>query len=220
LGGAFKSGLSGLQSLLKGDIGGALKGLWDFLSKGFGGLIKGISGLFSGAGGGGGSGGIGSLLGGLGSMGSLFSSFGGPGGLAGLAPMGSALEFFLFADGGKVKGKGTDTSDSIPAMLSNNEFVVNAKQTRKHLGLLNAINTGSIGKFAAGGLVGASMLSTPVAADYKPLSNNTDNSRSQQVVNVNITGDVSRQTKQEIYKMLPSIAVGVNGYNREKGIRN
>lgn len=42
---------------------------------------------------------------------------------------------------------------------------------------------------------------------------------SQQVVNINITGDISRQTKSEIYKMLPSIAEGVNSHNREKGYR-
>jgi len=41
----------------------------------------------------------------------------------------------------------------------------------------------------------------------------------QQVVNLNITGDISRQTKSEIYKMLPSIAEGVNSHNREKGLR-
>jgi hypothetical protein len=43
--------------------------------------------------------------------------------------------------------------------------------------------------------------------------------QSQQVVNVNITGDISRQTKSEIYRMLPSIAEGVNSHNREKGLR-
>jgi tape measure domain-containing protein len=45
------------------------------------------------------------------------------------------------------------------------------------------------------------------------------NNSSQQVVNLNITGDISRQTKSEIYRMLPSIAEGVNSHNREKGIR-
>jgi hypothetical protein len=40
-----------------------------------------------------------------------------------------------------------------------------------------------------------------------------------QQVNINITGDISRQTKSEIYKMLPSIAEGVNSHNREKGFR-
>ena len=45
------------------------------------------------------------------------------------------------------------------------------------------------------------------------------NNSNQQVINLNITGDISRQTKSEIYRMLPSIAEGVNSHNREKGLR-
>lgn len=45
-----------------------------------------------------------------------------------------------FAQGGYVSGAGTSTSDSIPAMLSNGEFVVNAAATRSNLPLLSAIN--------------------------------------------------------------------------------
>jgi len=45
-----------------------------------------------------------------------------------------------FARGGEVKGKGTGTSDSIPAMLSNGEFVVNAKSTQTFKPLLEALN--------------------------------------------------------------------------------
>ncbi len=45
-----------------------------------------------------------------------------------------------FAQGGYVSGAGTSTSDSIPAMLSNGEFVVNAASTRSNLPLLSAIN--------------------------------------------------------------------------------
>ena len=45
-----------------------------------------------------------------------------------------------FARGGKVTGAGTGTSDSIPAMLSNGEFVVNARATQQFEPLLEAIN--------------------------------------------------------------------------------
>ena len=45
-----------------------------------------------------------------------------------------------FAAGGPVRGAGTGTSDDIPAMLSNGEFVVNAASTAKNLGLLNFLN--------------------------------------------------------------------------------
>ncbi len=62
-----------------------------------------------------------------------------------------------YADGGSISGPGTSTSDSIPAMLSDGEFVVNAGATRKHLGLLHAINGNrkiGLGHFAIGGPVG------------------------------------------------------------------
>lgn len=59
------------------------------------------------------------------------------------------------ASGGFVSGPGTATSDSIPAMLSDGEFVVRASQTAKHRALLEAINSGApIAGFAAGGVVG------------------------------------------------------------------
>lgn len=50
------------------------------------------------------------------------------------------LKEVKFATGGRVRGAGTGTSDDIPAMLSNGEFVVNAKATRENLPLLHAIN--------------------------------------------------------------------------------
>lgn len=55
------------------------------------------------------------------------------------------------ANGGAVFGAGNGTSDSIPAMLSNGEFVINAKSTKKHRALLESLNKN---KFAAGGGVG------------------------------------------------------------------
>lgn len=63
--------------------------------------------------------------------------------------------------GGLLRGPGTGTSDSIPAVidggrggfaaLSNREYVINAKQTKRHFALIQAINRG---QFKAGGLVG------------------------------------------------------------------
>jgi len=46
-----------------------------------------------------------------------------------------------FASGGLVRGAGTATSDSIPARLSNGEFVMNAAATRKFLPLLENLNS-------------------------------------------------------------------------------
>lgn len=57
------------------------------------------------------------------------------------------------ADGGPsgwVSGPGSETSDSVLARLSRNEFVVNAKQAKKHSLLLQMINDGVQG-FATGG---------------------------------------------------------------------
>jgi hypothetical protein len=51
---------------------------------------------------------------------------------------------FKLAGGGRVSGPGGPTADKIPALLSNNEFVVNAAQTKKYLPLLQAVNDNSL----------------------------------------------------------------------------
>ena len=59
-----------------------------------------------------------------------------------------------FAQGGLVRGAGTEMSDSIPAMLSDGEFVVNARSTRLFQPILSAINASAdLPGFAMGGLV-------------------------------------------------------------------
>lgn len=52
---------------------------------------------------------------------------------------------FGFATGGYVAGPGTGTSDSIPAMLSNGEYVINASAVRR-IGVwnLDALNQGRV----------------------------------------------------------------------------
>lgn len=47
------------------------------------------------------------------------------------------------ASGGPVYGPGTSTSDSIPALLSNGEYVVNAEAAARYRSMLDAINDGS-----------------------------------------------------------------------------
>lgn len=54
-----------------------------------------------------------------------------------------------FASGGLVKGPGTGTSDSIPARLSDGEFVATAASTKRYLPVLQAINSGMIDKLAS-----------------------------------------------------------------------
>jgi hypothetical protein len=162
----------------------------------------------------------------------LFSGGESGGGIGGmLGGLGTTIMGY-FADGGiagQVKGSGTGTSDSIPAMLSNGEFVVNAKATKDNIKLLSAINSGSIRKLADGGLAGSmpqmnipslnnpEMGIIPKTIDVNKLG--TGQNTSNQVINLQFTGDISRQTKAEIYKMLPSIAQGVNLHNKEKGYK-
>jgi TP901 family phage tail tape measure protein len=62
------------------------------------------------------------------------------------------------ATGGFIQGPGTKNSDSIPARLSNGEYVVRASAVDQYgVGMLNQINEK---KFASGGFVGASAAST------------------------------------------------------------
>ena len=78
------------------------------------------------------------------------------------------------ATGGPVFGAGTGTSDSIPAMLSNGEYVINAKAVRRiGLPLLNALNNG----YASGGFIGGGDSSSSTVVEfnnYGDINNGTD----------------------------------------------
>lgn len=88
-----------------------------------------------------------------------------------------------FATGGSVDGPGTGTSDSIPAMLSNGEYVLNAQAVdRLGVPFLNGLNTGRLRGFASGGLVGSGGV-----AGYKA----ERGSNSGQVQSVNLSMNVS-----------------------------
>jgi tape measure domain-containing protein len=104
-------------------------------------------------------------------FGSLFSWLGSLFGFSGGGPVSADPWAGLrLAGGGDVRGPGTSTSDSIPAMLSDGEFVVNAKATRKHRALLAAINSGKIPAFAHGGSVGGGNVTkiAPAANNNSP----------------------------------------------------
>lgn len=99
---------------------------------------------------------IGSALG-FGGVSDVVGALGG----AASAAVGSNAYGFHLATGGAVWGPGTSTSDSIPAQLSNGEFVVRAAVVsqpgvRAHLERLNAGGRSGFARFAAGGLVGGS----------------------------------------------------------------
>ena len=54
-----------------------------------------------------------------------------------------------YAQGGMIEGPGSGTSDSIPAMVSNGEFIVSAKRTKQYLPLLQEIAKGNVPGFAS-----------------------------------------------------------------------
>jgi len=85
----------------------------------------------------------------IGASGFGFSSGGTVGGTSGAS-------YVKAADGGAIRGPGSARSDSIPAMLSNGEFVVNAAMAKRYGALLEAINSGKfrLPRFATGGSVG------------------------------------------------------------------
>ena len=49
-------------------------------------------------------------------------------------------------------------------------------------------------------------------------NNRSTESKDTQVFNINITGDISRQTRKEVLTMIPDIAGGVRSHNREVGV--
>jgi lambda family phage tail tape measure protein len=101
------------------------------------------------------------------------------------------------ADGGHITGAGTGTSDSIPSMLSNGEYVINAASTKKYRGLLDSINSGNLSHFATGGPVGS------VGSASGSGSNGGANPVSV-VVNHNGGGGLSDQDAKDLHRMVQS----------------
>jgi len=153
------------------------------------------------------------------------NAFGGIGKMLG-EMMGSVLKFIFqglglsvgapaaLASGGLIRGPGTSTSDSIPALLSDGEYVINAKSTARYGSLLESINQGGLRGFADGGKVSSAAMSNERLRATPPSRRPAET-----VVNLSITGDISKQTKKEIFGMLPQLAHGINSYNRDRGYR-
>jgi tape measure domain-containing protein len=203
----LSGGLAGLGSIFGGGLSALLGGL--------GGMFQGLLGMFSG---GGSKDGWGQFF----SIAKIATSFFG-GGVGGSSAGTGAMVWDGggYASGGFVKGLGSSLSDSIPAMLSNGEFVVNAKSTQRYAHLLGQINNGSLAHYAMGGIAGTPAFTTG-RNDFvamKDIMASRAPAKEQQVFNINITGDVSRQTRSEIQKMIPNIATGVNRHNYENNIR-
>lgn len=70
---------------------------------------------------------------------------------AGIGAVAGAAGAAGHRDGGLIYGAGTGRSDSIPAWLSNGEFVMNATSTKKYLPTLQAMNNGAAAVRASSG---------------------------------------------------------------------
>lgn len=105
-------------------------------------------------------------------------------------PPESTLQKPSLARGGMVVGPGSETSDSIPANLSNGESVINARSTRAFRPLLSAINEAGGGRgFAQGGVV-----SSPTRSSRELEQLTTLTAQSQQPIKTYVVaGDVSTQ---------------------------
>ena len=97
------------------------------------------------------------------------------------------------AQGGLVRGGGGMFSDSIPAMLSDGEFVVNSRSSRIFQPLLQSINdSGNLPGFAVGGQV--SKQNKPQQDNTETLINAIQQSFSEQPIRTYVTaGDISNQ---------------------------
>ncbi|MCF3156652.1 phage tail length tape measure family protein [Pseudomonas juntendi] len=124
-------------------------------------------------------------------------SFGAAAIVGGTALMAAFAMFKGFSTGGYVSGSGTGTSDSIPARLSNGEFVVNAKATSRNRELLEAINSNERVSFAS------ENLSVTKGSKGRTEGQQSDGGGRPVAVNqvFNVNGDVSPQTVAMIEQM-------------------
>ena len=117
-------------------------------------------------------------------IGGLFGSSGGDSASAianSLPGLGGSYDIpgFKLATGGHVVGPGSGTSDSIPAWLSNGEYVIKADTVSKYgKGFFDRLNAGH---FATGGLVGGSKAATSAPAQPVAVSVEVVNQTSQPV---------------------------------------
>jgi len=103
------------------------------------------------------------------------------------------------AQGGIIRGPGGETSDSIPALLSDGEYIVNARSTRMFRPLLETINTAAnLPQFAVGGLVRESKGMTPMKSDSETLTDAISSAFGQTPIRTYVTAnEVSNQQQFE-----------------------
>lgn len=133
---------------------------------------------------------------------------------------GRGLDPFKLAMGGKIKGFGNSMSDSIPAMLSNGEYVVRASSVDKYgTGFMDKLNQGVL-KMAGGGYVNASAqmprYNIPSAQAIAPSSTSVYNGGTTlATVNVYDSGN-AKATAYEVANILNNMA---SRTNHKAGVR-
>lgn len=122
---------------------------------------------------------------------------GGGGGMDGISTMGGGGTMYA-ANGtnGPITGYGTSTSDSIPAMLSKGEWVINASGAKGNEDLLRAINAGQLKRFNSGGPAsGGTVVSAGSGRNAKELNLSMPST-------IIIEGDASSKTVDEIQRAM------------------
>jgi hypothetical protein len=104
-----------------------------------------------------------------------------------------------FATGGEVRGPGTSTSDSIPALLSTGEYVVNASAYAAHREAVQAINSGARQVYS---VAGNGAVSSGSGSGARPMQVNVvhDGSVAVQVIRGTTPDEVQVIAKQTVYK--------------------
>jgi|GEM_PF-2596407 len=120
-----------------------------------------------------------------------------------------------YSSGGQVSGSGTKTSDSIPAMLSNGEYVIRTDSVNSvGVNALHYINTkGQLPKFSAGGLVnGLTPSFNPVVSGQQ--SQKSGDTFVLQIPFGNATGTFTGQKTAENTDFLEQIASAMKSQKR------
>jgi hypothetical protein len=129
-----------------------------------------------------------------------------------LAEGGNALATGFQRMSGRIYGPGTETSDSVPALLSRGEFVVKASSVRKFgQSFLEAVNAGflpTMPRFAAGGIVSS-------AAMQSVMESGSTTTASREVVDLRFhlgtkthTVQSSRETAMQLAQALRELSRG------------
>lgn len=121
------------------------------------------------------------------------------------------------ASGGRVSGPGGPRSDSIIARLSDGEFVVNAAATRRHRGLLEAVNDNRLPAFANGGPVGVPQISAPRVSTMTPAGGGGGTSVVELRLSPELIAQILAEARgQSIQISRDTTATGLKAYDNQK----